>query len=172
MADPAAAHADPQTIVVGLGNPVVGDDGVGWCVADEVERLLAVVGEDEPVPAVRVERLAIGGLGLMEAISGFRVAILVDAAQFPGRPIGEVRTAPFDELDPSLTGHIDSAHDMSLHAALDLGRRLGAALPERIDAVTIQIGATDEFSETLSPAVQAAVPVAAAAVMELLRRRS
>ena len=27
----------PRTIVVGLGNPVLGDDGVGWRVADAVE---------------------------------------------------------------------------------------------------------------------------------------
>jgi Ni,Fe-hydrogenase maturation factor len=49
-----------------------------------------------------------------------------------------------------------------------LGRRLGADLPDDIQAVTVQAHRTDEFSEDLSPAVSAAIPVAASAVVEML----
>ena len=37
MADHVSGDRQPRTIVVGLGNPLLGDDGVGWRVADEVE---------------------------------------------------------------------------------------------------------------------------------------
>jgi hydrogenase maturation protease len=161
--------APARTIVVGLGNPVLGDDGVGWSVADEVERLLTTgASAGRTVPDVQVERLGVGGLRLMEFLTGFETAILIDAAEFPDRPVGEVRTCPLDELADHAAGHLDSAHDASLRTALALGRKLGANLPETIHVVTIQARSTDEFGETLSPEVAAAVPVASRAVVELL----
>jgi hydrogenase maturation protease len=92
----------------------------------------------------------------------------VDAAEFPGRPTGEVRSCPLEQLDSRGVGHLDSAHDASLANALDLGRRYGAKLPDSIDAVTIQVHAVDEFSERLTPEVEAAIPAAVAAVLDLL----
>jgi hydrogenase maturation protease len=158
-----------RTIVVGLGNPVLGDDGVGWQVADEVERRLASEGRAAGAGEVAVERLGVGGLRLMEFLSGYQAAILVDAAEFRGRPCGEVRACPLAELEGYAAGHLDSAHDASLVTALALGRRLGASLPDRIETVTIQVRHSDVFSEELSPEVAAAVPEAAATVMDLLR---
>ncbi|MGD0249054.1 MAG: hydrogenase maturation protease [Candidatus Limnocylindrales bacterium] len=158
-----------RAIVIGLGNPLLGDDGVGWRVADEVEGLLAAARRaGRPIAEVDIERLGVGGLRLMECLTGYEAAVLVDAAEFPDRPIGEVRACCFDDLEDYAAGHLDSAHDASLRTALDLGRRLGAALPESIHAVTIQAHRTDEFSEELTPEVAAAIPTAAAAVVELL----
>jgi hydrogenase maturation protease len=170
VADRVSADPPPRTIVIGLGNPLLGDDGVGWRVADEVEgRLLAAREAGGNALDVEIERLGVGGLRLMECLTGYEVAILVDAAELPDRPLGEVRSCALDDLDCHAAGHLDSAHDASLRTALALARRLGANLPERIDTVTVQAHRTDEFSEELSPAVLAAVPAAAAAVVELLR---
>jgi hydrogenase maturation protease len=160
----------PSVIVVGLGNPILGDDGVGWRVVDELEARLGderVAGRS--LPPVEIERLGVGGLRLMESLSGHDAAILVDAAAFPGRPSGEVRVGPFDELPDHGGGHLDNAHDATLTTALALGRRLGAELPARMEVVTIQARATDVFGEQLSPAVEAAVRVAVEAVLRLLR---
>ena len=163
----------PRTVVVGLGNPVLGDDGVGWRVADEVEDRLCVLRETARqagggCATVDVERLGVGGLRLMEFLDGYDEAILIDAAEFPDRPLGEVRSCALEELDCYAAGHLDSAHDASLVTALALGRRLGASLPTRIQTVTVQVRRTDVFSEQLTPEVEAAVPTAAAAVVGLL----
>jgi hydrogenase maturation protease len=152
-----------------LGNPLLGDDGVGWRIADGVEVCLRDARKaGRPVPDVEIERLGVGGLRLMECLTGYDAAILVDAAEFPNRPIGEVRSCCFDDLADFAAGHLDSAHDASLKTALALGRRLGAKLPGRIQAVTVQAHRTDEFSEELSPEVSAAIPTAVQAVVELL----
>jgi hydrogenase maturation protease len=174
-AEPVPSTPRPRIIVIGLGNPVLGDDGVGWRVADEVERRLGVDGrthageaDGDRTPTVEIDRLDVGGLSLMERITGFDLAILIDAAQIPDRPIGEVRSCPFDELDDRSADHLDSAHDASLRTALELGQRLGAGLPGRIEIVTVQIRSVDEFSDALSPDVATAVPAATVAVMRLL----
>ena len=168
----ASTRAAFRTIVVGLGNPVLGDDGVGWRVADEVESRLAAAcdaaDDGRDCPEIDVERLGVGGLRLMEFLDGYDAAILVDAAEFPDRPLGEVRSCALEDLDCYAAGHLDSAHDASLVTALALGRRLGASLPASIQTVTVQVHSTDEFSEQLSPEVEAAVPAAATAVVALL----
>jgi hydrogenase maturation protease len=157
-----------RTVVIGLGNPVLGDDGVGWRVADEVERRLAARLPAADDPKVEIERLGVGGLRLMECLTGYETAILIDAAEFPDRPAGEVRSCPFEDLADHAAGHLDSAHDASLRTALALGRKLGASLPEAIHAVTIQASQTLDFGEELTPEVAAAIPAATDAVLQLI----
>lgn len=162
-----ALHATPEaanrTIVVGLGNPILRDDGAGWLVADAVEA--ALTGRDE---AVVVERLAAGGLTLMEHLVGFRRAILVDAVVTGADPPGTVRRLSLDALPGREAGHLDSAHDATLAAALEAGRALGAVVPDSIDIVTIEAVRVLDVGEALTPDVEDAVQVAADLVLGLL----
>ena len=74
-------------------------------------------------------------------------------------------------METRIASHLDSTHDASLPAALEAGRAMGAELPTDIDVVGIVIERGDVFGEELSDVVEAAVPVAAAAVEEALRGR-
>lgn len=168
MANHVPVAPQPRFIVIGLGNPVLGDDGVGWRVADEVERRMEAGPSGGRGSNVEIQRLGVGGLRLMECLTGHETAILVDAAEFPDRPIGEVRACRFEDLADHAAGHLDSAHDASLRTALTLGRRLGADLPAAIHAVTVQARGTDEFGEELTPEVAAAVTGAAEAVLAII----
>lgn len=153
------------TIVIGLGNPILGDDGVGWRVVDEVERRLATM--PQPPPVV-LERLAVGGLTLMEHLTGTRRAILVDSVvTYRGIP-GGVRVDWLDALASRPAAHLDSGHDVPLASALAAGRALGASLPAEVLVVTIEVAPCDTFSDRLSPLVAEAVPPAADAVVEIL----
>ena len=105
----------------------------------------------------------------MECLTGYDAAILVDAAEFPDRPTGEVRYVLASRIWPT-TRPATSTRPTTRRCGPPsaLGRRLGADLPARIETVTVQAHRTDEFSEELSPAVLAAFPAAASAVVELL----
>ncbi len=157
----------PPTLVIGLGNPILGDDAVGWRVADEVERRLEAL--DGCVPElVTVERLAVGGIALMERLVGWERAIIVDSCEAEGEP-GTVRVGPFAGLGDRQHGHLDSAHDTTLGRALAAGRSIGAALPDDLIVVTIDAIPSDTFDLSLTQPVAEAVGTAADAVMELLR---
>ena len=54
-----------KTLVVGLGNPTLGDDGVGWKVAEEIEQHLP------HGQSIAVDRLSLGGISLMEHLIGY-----------------------------------------------------------------------------------------------------
>ena len=64
--------------------------------------------------------------------------------------------------------HLTSAHDMSLQNAMEMGRRLGADLPEEITIVGVSASQVYDFSEELSPPVQSAVPKMTAIVVEFV----
>jgi hydrogenase maturation protease len=152
-----------RTLVVGLGNPLLGDDGVGWNVLDALAPAL-----EDKVPAVEIERLAVGGLTLMERLTGFDRAILVDALVTGRDAPGTVSTLPLAEMVGRTAAHLDSAHDAPIGAALEAGRALGARLPAEIWVVGIEADRVDTFCAVLSPRVAEAVPVAVERVLQLL----
>ncbi|HMZ07522.1 MAG TPA: hydrogenase maturation protease, partial [Anaerolineales bacterium] len=63
-----------KTLIVGLGNPILGDDGVGWKVVEEIKKQTPSSQGD-----VDVICLSLGGLALMEHLIGYQRAILVDS---------------------------------------------------------------------------------------------
>ena len=97
----------PRTLVVGLRNPILGDDGVGWRVADEVARQLTH-------SQVEVDTLALGGLSLMERLVGYDEVIIVDAIQTDGGQIGTVSRFNLQEMPDLSAGHTTAVHDTSL----------------------------------------------------------
>lgn len=164
-----------KTLVLGLGNPILGDDGVGWHIAEQVRQHL-----DSPAKPrhrrwdeVEVDCLARGGLSLMERMIGYERVILLDAITLGQGPPGSVYRFRLEELpDPSLRsgpiGHLSSAHDTSLQTALHLGRTMGVALPEQVTVVAVEAQSVYDFAEELTPPIAAAVPRAVQVVMEAL----
>ncbi len=164
-----------KTLVVGLGNPILGDDGVGWKVAEEVKKQLPLPSPPAPLPAgeeshvVDVECLSLGGISLMERLIGYQRAILIDAFSLDG-PIGSILVLKLSELPHYSALHTTSAHDTSLQNAITLGRSMGAQLPEEITVVGIATRQIHDFSEELSPPVAEAVPQTVQIVLELLKQ--
>jgi hydrogenase maturation protease len=167
-----------KTIVVGLGNPILGDDGVGWKVAQDVKKRLSSPSPPVPLPAgkggrwrgegdIAVEFLSLGGISLMEHLIGYERAILIDAL-ISDQEIGSVIVSRLSEMPDYSAFHISSPHDTSLQNALKLGRWMGAKLPEDVVVVGIATDHIYDFSENLSPPVAEAVPKALEIVMDLL----
>jgi hydrogenase maturation protease len=156
-----------STIVIGLGNPILGDDGVGWRVAESVANRLK---DDQNGihREVEVDCLSVGGLSLMERLVGYKRAILVDAILTGSSPIGTVSQFDLQELPNRALGHMSSSHDTTLQTALDVGKRMGAILPESIQVIAIEAENLFVFSEQLTAAVEAAVPKAVELVFATL----
>jgi len=154
-----------KILLIGLGNPILGDDGVGWVIAREVEALGAEHGYN-----IEVDCLALGGLSLMERLIGYPCVILIDSLNTCKRPQGSVITFTLEDLVDLNHGHSSAAHDTSLKTALEVGRKLGVVLPADKDVHVVAIEAQHvyDFEEILSPAIAAAVPAAVQQVIELL----
>jgi len=164
----SSVSPQPSIIVVGLGNPILGDDGVGWIVAEEVKRRLdeTQTGFPQSSPVV-VECCSLGGLSLMEQLIGYDRAIIVDAFAVD-QPAGTVFTIGIDELPDYSSLHAASVHDTSLQNALVIGKTMGVHLPEEVTLVGVSSEQLYEFSEELTPNVAAAVPQAVQIVLNLI----
>lgn len=167
-----------KTLVVGLGNPILGDDGVGWRVAEEVSAQSGIQLGDAPLPGlsprtpdpVTIERYSLAGLSLMERLTGYDRVIIIDSLNTRQYKQGEVITFTLDQMADLTYGHSASAHDVSLKNALKMGRSMGEALPEDSQVYIIAIEAEHiyDFKEELTPQIAAAVPIATRKVFDLL----
>lgn len=154
-----------KTLILGLGNPLLGDDGVGWRVAEAAQKQITDA-------MIEIDFHAGGGLALMERLVGYARAIIVDALNTGNAPPGTVRSLRLEDLPSHVVSHLASAHETDLKTALQVGRQMGAALPTEILIVGIESQQVYDFSETLSPAVAAAVPRAVQLVLTQLHNQN
>ena len=151
-----------KTLILGLGNPILTDDGVGI----HVVRALAAHALQ---PDLVFAEASVGGLRLLDTLTGYERAILVDAIQTPGSRPGQVYLLHPNDLRASL--HSGSTHDLSLPGALALGRQLGLALPtdEAVTIVAVEVEDVLTFGESCTPAVAAAIPWAVEMVLACIQ---
>jgi hydrogenase maturation protease len=148
MSSLGTADEPRRTLVLCLGNPLRGDDGVGVRIAE------ALTGQTLPAGVDLIEG-GTAGLGLVSLMEGYRRVIVVDAADM-GRPPGSVvRFTPEEARFKTAAAPI-SPHDLGLAEALALAKVLKTA-PEQIVIVGVQPGGA-ESGEGLSAKVEASIP--------------
>ena len=146
-----------KTLVLGLGNILMGDEGVGVHVVRALEQ--------HTLP-VNVECLdgGTGGFILLEPLQQASRIVLIDAAA-DGNPPGTVtRTMPRFSRDypPTLT-----AHDIGVKDLLDAFYMQGGSRDVVLYAIAID--PQQPISMSLSPVVQAAAEVAVQEILSELR---
>ncbi len=147
-----------KTLVLGLGNPILTDDGVGIYV-------VRAVATHYQRDGVVFAEASVGGLRLLDTIVGYERVIIVDAIQTRDGKPGDIHRLHPNSLRASL--HSGSTHDLSLPGALALGRGMGMVLPDDDSLIIIAIEANDvlTFGEGCTSAVAAAIPRAVEAVL-------
>jgi len=147
-----------KTLIIGLGNPILTDDGVGVKVARELEEIIDLSAH----PGLEITEASAGGLRLMEALLDYDRVILIDAFYLhPDRTDpGKIHRMTLDDLrSVSPTQHSTSAHDTSLVTALDAADQLGYKIPHEIIIYAVEVENILDFSETPTPAVADAIPL-------------
>ena len=132
-----------STLVLGMGNPILSDDGVGLLVAERLQRL--------PLPdGVEVRQSEVAGLRLLELVRGFTRVIIIDALT-SGREPGDV--VRYDATEFKGGQRYGSAHSIGLGTVLELGRTLKYPMPEEVVVYAIEAADVETFGEELSPPV-------------------
>ena len=144
-----------KTLIVGLGNPILTDDGVGVKVAYAVEEALS-----PNIPEnIDITEASVGGLRLMELVEGYDRAILIDAIMTTDHDYGTIHRMTLDDLrEITPTAHSASAHDTSLVTALDAGKGMGMKMPTEFEIIAVEVENVMDFSDEPTPAVAAAIP--------------
>jgi hydrogenase maturation protease len=151
----ARAAGTPGTLVVGIGQPLGGDDAVGLAVAERLR-----------TDGIRAH--AVGdGAALVDLLAGAARAVIIDAVVGAGPP-GTVVHLRGEELEGQAAGATPvSSHGLSVAAAVATARALGGAAEAHL--VGVAIDPPRDAATSLSREVAAAVEVAALRVREILR---
>ncbi len=140
---------DGRPLVIGIGSPILGDDGIGVHAARAVK-------EDARTRHVDVIELGTAGIALLDFIAGHDCLIIIDAV-YSGAEPGTLHDLNADEI--ACCAHLDSGHDADLPAVLALGNELkGADMPESVLVLGVEAEELTRFSEELTPRVAAAIP--------------
>ncbi len=152
-----------KTLILGMGNPIMGDDGVGiWAARALKDR----VNEEK----VTVMETSMAGLNLLELLADYDKAILIDAIKTGKGEVGKIYRLEPETLNE--TRHAASTHGIDFSTSLELGSRLGLSLPRDIILFGIEVADVNTFSEKCTPEVEKAIPVVADMVVQELNGES
>jgi len=149
-----------RVLVLGVGNLLMGDEGVGV-------HVLRLLEQETPSPGVRLLDGGTGGINLLREFDGVREIVMVDATR-DGRPAGTVTY-----LQPKSSGELPrglGAHDFGLKDLFAVSALLDQT--PTLHLYTISVEQIIPMCMELSPAVAAAVPEVVHSVHALTRRLS
>jgi hydrogenase maturation protease len=149
-----------ETLVIGLGNPIMADDGVGLAALDRLRESWSLP------PSVRLVDGGTWGMNLLPLIEDAAEVLLLDAIDRGGPP-GELVVLEREQV-PRYLGLKLSPHQVDLREVLALAE-LRDCLPGKLVAIGLQPGRIEMFSG-LSPQVEARMDRLLSAVIERLER--
>jgi hydrogenase maturation protease len=148
-----------KTIVLGLGNTILSDDGVGIYAARALK--------DDLADCADVVEAELAGFDLVELLAGYERAVIIDAIELDGETPGTVfRLAP-DDL--RITPRLASFHDIDIVTALALGERLELEMPSEVVIYAVQVEDALTIGEGCLPAVESVIPALTSEIAAQLR---
>ena len=150
--------AAERITVMGIGNPLMRDEGIGVRV---LETLGATLAFPDNVALVDAGTM---GMGILNLFQDCDHMLVVDAVDGTGEPPGTVVRLSPEQIAPNQVMH--SLHDVRLVDVLAAAQLMG--VHPHVECVGIQIADMSEMEIRLSPEVEAAIPAAVSAVLTVL----
>lgn len=150
-----------RVVVLGIGNVLNSDDGLGPFVARTLQAGWDLTGDAEVLDA------GTPGMDIISLLDGAEAAIFVDAVRAPGAP-GDVMRYERAEILEGGTRTSMSPHEPGLREAL-LAMEFRGSGPSDV-LLWGAIPGSIELGTALTPAIRGSVPAIVAGVLEDLRR--
>ena len=144
----------PKTLLLGMGNPFLSDDAVGIRLVRDFSQKLG------PRPDLEViEECSVGGLNLLDLLEGYQRLIVVDSIKTKGGIPGRWYHFTAEQLRETM--NLTNVHDANFATALELGRRMGMAIPAAAETHIFAVEILDNltFSERLTDDLERTYPV-------------
>ncbi len=147
----------PSTLLLALGNDIMGDDAAALVAAQQLKALgLNDVDVSDTIEA---------GLALLELMSGYDRVLLLDTIVTGKHPPGTILELSQRDFTKVLGS---SPHYAGLPEVMELASQLAIKFPKNIRVLALEIETPLAFSDTLSPVIQAAMPIYMQKVMNTL----
>lgn len=148
--------------VLGAGNYLMADDGVGIHILEKLEQSV--------IPDVELENAGVGGLSILDLIEDADDVIIVDAVRGGGGVPGSIYKFTDKDLPPAQL-FMMSLHDLNLVDTLALGHQIQPELmPDNITIIGVEVERVEGICTELSPRVKAAADQVVTMVFEEILR--
>ena len=140
--------AHPDTLILGLGSPIMSDDAVGLHVARELRRRIAPEEAD-------VQEAGTTGVRLLNLVQGYRKLIVIDAIQTEDAPPGTLHRVPLEMRES--TQRLQWQHGIDFNTTISLGQCIGLRMPSVVAVYGVEVRDPYCFGERLSPEIESQI---------------
>jgi len=148
------------TLLLGLGNTILADDGVGIAVTREIQKRYSSQN------GLTVKESVLSGLALLDVIVGYDRLIVVDAIKTGMKPAGHLHRLSMADI--SQTALAISPHFTGLPSVMTFGKACGYKMPHDVQLLAIEVRDLYTIKEELTPELRKAVPAVAQQILELI----
>lgn len=138
-----------KILILGMGNTLLSDDGIGIVIANKLQEI------HKGNEFVDVRETSWGGFRIIDLLSGYDSAIIIDALKTGEQPVGTIRK--FTPSDFVHSVRMTAFHDINFVTALQFAQQLDIPMPSDISVYTIEVAETELISENLTPGVRSSV---------------
>jgi len=144
-----------NTLILGIGNPILTDDGVGIKIAQKLK---------EGNPELEVMETSEAGMALLELMAGYDKLIIIDSIKTEQGKPGELYKLELENLKPNMD--FSSSHNIGIITAFELGRRLGYCMPKHTSIYAVGIKDYTTFSEECTLEFKKRIPFIAKQIIK------
>lgn len=150
-----------KTLILGIGNPILGDDAVGILIARELKKRLANADID-------VKETSAISFYLWDIVAGYQKLIIIDSIITGKNKAGSIYRLSSESLQSDNLPA--TSHQLGIIDTFKRGSELGIDIPQEIVIYAIEAKDNTTFSESCTPAVEKAIPVAAEKIIKEIRQ--
>ena len=139
-------------LVLGMGNPLLSDDGIGLKVVDCAQRTINL-----PDVLTVFKKNYCGGIDLLYDMAGYERAIIVDSVVTGTAALGHCHEFSLDSVGGASQDRLVYAHGIDIATVFRIGRQCGYDMPGETVIFGIESCDTTTFSEQVTPALEASL---------------
>ena len=144
-----------DTLILGIGNPILTDDGVGIKIAQKLKEEKAELAVTETSEA---------GIALLDLIVGYNKLIIIDSIKTEEREPGDLYKLELGDLKPAKD--CSSSHGIGIATAFELGRKMGYNMPKLVSIYAVNIKDNRTFGENCTEEIKERIPFIAKQIIE------
>lgn len=137
-----------KAVVLGIGNTIVRDDGVGIYISRLLKKSLHH-------PDLEIKETYFSGMIYVDMLEEFDLAFIIDSIKLENETIGKVYKIEHGEIE--YKKNPQSLHLFTLWDAISLARKIGLKMPDNIVIYGVNVLDNTVFDECLSPEIRNAM---------------
>ena len=144
-----------NTLILGIGNPILSDDGIGIKIARKLK---------EENHELDVEETSEAGIALLDLIAGYDELIIIDSIKTEQGNLGQLYKLELEDLNPA--ADFSSSHGIDIATAFKIGKELRCQMPQRVSIYAIEVKNNTTFGEECTEELEKRIPLIAKQIKE------